>query len=304
MTTFNRGLSDEFVAAFNKKYDEGDWLKTYVDDSDVFLAIRDESVNFYYRGCSLLKLDRKDDALIGEIHYKYLLRPNLRKPYARVVDGTTDLPDDAGNLFMRHIDNVGDLKKAAEPYAGNEKTGVHDILIANHNILDVEIAFGIAGNEESDPSASRIDFAAIRESGEGAEIGFFEAKHFDNISELRAAGEAKEPKVVEQIKRYSNEIRTNRAAIIESYRQVCGNLRSLRGMAERHPARHAMLGGVADGSRKLRVDENPTLVVFGFDADQRGGKNWYPHREKLKQMLNGNVYFKGDTKEFVRGISV
>ena len=88
-------MDDEFVRAFNEEYDKGNWLRGLVDDKEVFLAIRENYVNFYYRGCSLLRLDWKGGAMTGEVHYKYLLQPDLTNPYVPVVEGIPDLPDDA-----------------------------------------------------------------------------------------------------------------------------------------------------------------------------------------------------------------
>ena len=156
MSNFERGLDGAFVTALNEEYEKGGWWQRFVNDEDIFIAIRKNRVNAYYRGCSLLKLDWKAGAIVGEVHYKYLLRPSLAKPYLKVKDGEVHLPDDPKQLFQHSIDDIGDLKRAAQPYAGEEKIGVHDILRSNHNILDVEIAFGA---DESDPSVSRLDFA-------------------------------------------------------------------------------------------------------------------------------------------------
>ena len=247
-----------------------------------------------------MKLDWKAGAIVGEVHYKYLLRPSLAKPYLKVKDGEVHLPDDPKQLFQHSVDNIDDLKRAAQPYAKEEKTGVHDILLSNHNILDVEIAFGA---DESDSSVSRLDFAAITEAGDGTNIVFYEVKHFDNKEELRASDKAK-PKVVQQIETYSGRLTKNHDQVRASYRLVCCNLRSLHGMRDRNPQRHAMIEAIADGSRELLLDNDPVLIVFGFDADQRVGKNWEPHRETLEAKLGRRVFFKGDSKEFVRGISV
>ena len=299
MSTFNRGLDKAFVDALNEEYDKGGWWRNLVDDKDTFIAIRENYVNAYYCGCSLLKLIWKTGVIVGEIHYKYLLRSSIcnQYEYVRVVDGRANLPDDTKSMFLSDIyNNVDDLKNAVGIYAEDEKKGVQNILDSNPNILDVEIAFGVGG------SAPRVDLVAIQNSSESAEIVFFEAKRFDNRKELRADGRAK-PKVIQQIETYQRKLRENRDAVIDSYRRVCCNLRSLRGMAERYPERHAMLEGVADGSRKLLVDENPGLLVFGFDADQKDGKNWKPHCEKLKTMLPKRAFFKGDSRDFVCDIS-
>ena len=113
-------------------------------------------------------------------------------------------------------------------------------------------------------------------------------KHFDN-GDLRTSGDV-EPKVIQQIETYSRLLRENRNAVIDSYRRVCRNLLGLRGLEERY----ATLEETANKSRKLCVDKDPVLIVFGFDADQRDGKNWRCHREKLGKKL-------GKDKIFLRG---
>lgn len=298
MSTFSRGLDSAFVAAFNEEYEKGGWLRGLVDDKEIFLAIREQCVNFYYRGCSLLRLERLKGAMVGQTHYKYLLRPDSDEKYVTVVDGRPDFRGDAKNLFLHGFDDIGALKKAAEPYVGAEKAGVHHIVRDNPNILDVEIAFGIGGTEESGASAPRVDFAAIRD----ATIVLYEAKHFDNRQALRAKAYGV-PEVVRQIETYRGLLEANRDAVISSYRRVCRNLLSLRGVAERHPERHAMLKDIASGSRRLELDPHPMLAVFGYDADQWSGKNWEPHREKLDRLLGGRVLQKGGSEQFVRGIS-
>ena len=302
MSTFNRGLDGAFVAAFNNEYDKGGWLRGLVDDSEIFLAIREHYVNFYYRGCSLLKLEHLDDAMVGQVHYKYLLRPDSDDPYITVLDGRPDFRVGARNLFLRGFDDIGALKRAVEPYVGTEKAGIQNIVRDNPNILDVEIAFRVSGTDETGASAPRVDFAAIRVADRRATVVLYEAKHFSNRQALRSAA-CRVPEVVKQIETYHGLLVANRDAVINSYRRVCCNLLSLRGVAERYPERHAMLKDIASGSRRLELDPHPRLVVFGYDADQRSGKNWQPHREKLDRLLGGRFLRKGRSEQFVRGIS-
>lgn len=303
MSTFNRGLTDEFVCALNKEYDKGGWWCRFVCDRDIFLAIRENYVNAYYRGCSLLRLSLEGDAIVGQIHYKYLLRPSMSNEYVKFSNGKLKL-DDAGIKFLTtvsEVDSLDSLKRAATPYADPEKTGVHDILKANGNILDVEIAFG---KDEADSGAPRLDFAALQpsgDSGDDVKVVFFEAKHFKNHA-LRKSGSA-EPGVVEQIATYRCKLCDNHDAIVESYSRVCCNLRSLHGVAERHPERHAILESIASGQLNLDIDPNPVLIVFGFDGDQKDGKHWKPHREKLQRMLEGRVHLRGNSAGFRSGIS-
>ena len=291
MSTFNRGLDDAFVEALNQEYDnKGSWWRRFVDDEDVFLAIHDNNVDAYYRGCLLISLSwrRPTCDFVGKIHYKYLLRPDLDNKYITVKeDGKVALPDDTTSWFLNDLSDIGNLKRAVRRYAGDEKKGVHDVVKANANILDVEIAFG---------GRARLDFAALQNSGEGVMIVFFEAKHFDN-TELRARND--EPKVVKQIETYSLELVRNGDAIISAYRRVCSNLLSLDGVADRYREHHTMLRSVVDGS--LTIDKNPVLIVFGYDRDQM--ERWKIHREKLEKGLPKRVHFRGKSKGFTRGIS-
>lgn len=287
MDTFSRGLDEEFVKALNHEYEkDGSWWKGFVDDTQLFIALRHNRVNVYYRGCSLLDLEwEKNKDIIGRVHYKYLLRPRLKNrnddEYVNVRDGRVCFPVKIKDLFVENLTGIQALKQATEPYAKQEKIGVHHVVLSNC-VLDVEIAFG-------GRSRKRIDFSVLQKAEKSVNIVFFEAKHFDS-RELRARIE---PKVIGQIGDYADLLRRNRKAIIDSYRRVCCNLWNLNGIDKRHPERHELLREVVDGSRQLRIDEEPRLAVFGFDEDQRVGKKWRYHREKLKSRLKSKVYFRG-----------
>ena len=74
---FTKGISDDFVNALLQ------WThwKEIITDKDLFLAIRDESVNIYFQGCSIFKISFQEKRLNIETHYKYHLNPDVRKPY-------------------------------------------------------------------------------------------------------------------------------------------------------------------------------------------------------------------------------
>ena len=192
-------------------------------------------------------------------------------------------------FFNENMADLKSLKRAARPYAGKEKIGVHNVIMANENIVDVEMQLG----------SDRVDFVALQETVRGINLVFFEAKHFAN-DELRAEGK---PKVVEQVGGYASMLSDNCKAIKESYSRVCANLTQLRGLAGRYPKRHEMMKRIADRPQDLFVDKNPRLVVFGFDGDQKNGPYWKPHLQKLKAAIEGGVLLKGDSREFRTGIS-
>ena len=49
--TFKRGLDPDFIEHLNEMYDSGNWWRNLVDNKELFLAIRDNSINIYYCGC-------------------------------------------------------------------------------------------------------------------------------------------------------------------------------------------------------------------------------------------------------------
>lgn len=298
--TFSRGLDDDFVTALNREYGEDGWWRKLVDDKETFVAIRDNRVNVYYCGCSLAEVWMESGKVVGRTHYKYLLRPSADAPFVRFEDGVYRLLGDASELFVESPADVGSLKQASKPFAGEEKTGIQGIIKANPNILDVEIAFGMRRTSTTGPAAPRIDFAALQTWESGLQVVFYEAKRFGNRGELRA--EKDMIPVVSQIQTYEELLKANRTKIETSYRRVCCNLRRLDGVRERHPDRHRMLRSMA--GKTLVIEERPRLVVFGFDNDQKFGKAWEPHRDALVAALGEErVLLKGTTTEFRTGIS-
>ncbi len=294
MTTrkFNRGISDDFVSALNGEYRKGGWWRNLVDDQGTFLAIRNDSVNVYYRGCSLIRLEFNNNRLQGYVHYKYLVHPDLgdAKEYIPVLGGMTQLEDHRSLIFLEDLANVGRLKDAVEPYAEEEKKGVQEIIRNNPNVLDVEVAISDTG------TAPRIDLAALHEVDGRVEVRFYEAKLFSN-PELRAS--QRDPKVIDQIGTYSRLLSAQRTDIEASYLKVCCNLSALDGVAERHPERDELLKSIAAGSARLHINTKPHLLVFDFDADQRDGVYWKPHRDKLQAELGGRLKMRGKAQDLI-----
>ena len=106
-----------------------------VDDNKLFLAIRNDCINFYFRGCSVLKLnwsDRKKE-ITGEIHYKYLLKPSIKdSPYVKFDEAGRRLPWKLGDLFLDNLnkEKINELKQSVKGYTDAEKSGVHDVVMS------------------------------------------------------------------------------------------------------------------------------------------------------------------------------
>lgn len=296
MSEFKRGISQKFVDRLNAEYEARGWWRTIADDRELFIAIRKDYINIYLNGNSLLKLWLEGKELVGETHYKYLLAPESPHPYAKVFGGKPRI-ENAASFFMDDLSNLRDLKRSANVYYEEEKKGVHQIVMSNFNVIDVEIAFSAKNEKTSKSGASRIDFAALRHGQDGPEVVFYEAKLFAN-KELRASDE--KIAVLNQLHRYKSFLHEKRTVLINSYRAVCGNLASLEGIKDRYKLMLDLMRNI----EKLSVNEEVRLVIFGFDIDQSTGANWAVHHEKLEKALGERLLLKGDAKRFTKGISL
>jgi len=303
MFIFNRGINEEFARKLNAEYERGGWWRSIVSDPDLFIAIREDYLNVYLNGNSLLRLRYDGENLVGQTHYKFLFQYDASTSYVPIVNGRAEIPVNSA-LSLRDLTDLPALKRAAAEYGGYEKAGVHRIVLSNTNIIDIEVAFSLNADDEINSSANRIDFVALRTVGEVPELVFYEAKLFNN-PEIRAKGAALPP-VLDQIADYGHLLAKHPIDLIRSYRRVCGNLASLLGVRDRYLTMLDMMQKLDDKKvpiAPLNLNEAVRLVVFGYDSDQDQGKIWKPHRAKLENSLVGRAFFRGDPAGFKRGIS-
>lgn len=184
MSPFNRKLDDDFVEALNCEYkkEEG-WSKRFVDDTELFLAIRENEVHVYCRGSGYCNSS-------GSMSEASSI-PNI---CPKVCLGAGNLQEND----LRFLD-IQELKCRAKGNHANKnkkgKSDVHNIILANpRNILNFEI--NVIG------SGSQIDFSTPFDGG----LRFYEAK----IAGIRArsdqnlAAQRESLPVVYQICHYAN----------------------------------------------------------------------------------------------------
>jgi len=304
-----RSLGESFLAALEAlaHAPHGGWWSDVLADPDLLLAVRDRSLNVYHRGASLFRITLAGAGVAAETHAKYLVRQ--RQALTRLgPDGGFDL--DSGSAVWTRYDGPGtlaEMKRAAAALSGLEKTGLHALVQASPNVVDVEIALTGAASAtapveqdeaEADaallapdaetPAASaqprlrqdRLDVASLEERGVPSEawLVFHEAKLAANPG-LRSTTT---PAIVAQVARYRASLTAQAERLAAGYPALCCDLVRLdalrravltaRGLdLAALPARDPLVAEVASGSRRLRVDPEPRLVVFGFDADQRDG---------------------------------
>ena len=301
-----RSLGKPFLAALEALAHEphGGWWADVLADPDLLLAVRDRSLNVYHRGASLFRITPAGTGVAAETHAKYLVRQ--RQALTRLgPDGGFDL--DPGTAVWTRYQGPGtlaEMKRAAAALSGLEKTGVHALVQASPNVVDVEIALtGAPAAPEPDgaeadaallapadagktvqapalPGQDRLDVASLEERGVPGEawLVFHEAKLAANPA-LRSKTT---PAIVAQVTRYRATLTAQAERLAAGYPALCHDLvrldalrqavRTARGLdANGLPPRDSLVAEVASGARIVRVDPEPRLVLFGFDADQRDG---------------------------------
>jgi hypothetical protein len=220
------------------------------------------------------------------IHYKYLLepsRPGGGNNYIRFNGKSFCVePRELVCTTYEPGKTLPRLISAALQYAGKEKSGVHVIAANNPTVIDLEIAFTDSREGGDDPKGLRIDLAALHPAENGqATLVFYEAKRADDS---RLHSDSKEPEVIQQMQTYDTFLKRHGEELVEAYREVCCILIRLRSVIRSRPI-PAIVEEVADGRRKLVIDKNAQLLVFGFNQPTKEGKGFKRRMQKLKTLL-------------------
>lgn len=286
----SHGVSDAFLDHLDQlaRQDGGSWWRDVLKRDDVFLAVRRNSLNVYYRGGSIFRIDDRGDGTVSpKTHVKYLVRQ--QQALAELVDGEFK-PNGIGWTHYVVGETLKDMIRAAGDLAGAEKSGLHPLIMGSPAVIDVEIALGRAQESEGNGSTAdgtassanrhqdRLDVATLERQGTDIAVVFHEAKHFTNAA-LRARSGS--PAVVDQLHRYRSALKHHAPALIARYQAACRAI--MRFDAMRRHVRpdggtgvplplNPMVQEVATGNATLTIDPDPRLIVFGFDADQKKGQ--------------------------------
>lgn len=289
----HRNLDPEFLDALEAMAaaPAPNWWQDVLRNEGLFIAVRRNSINVYYRGASIFKIDWINGRILPSTHIKYLVRQ--AQTYVPLIDGRFQYP--AAALMWEGYEGAETLRQvmqAATLFAGAEKTGLHPLLVGDPAIIDVEIALTRTATEEAAAQQDRLDAAVIRNTPTGPEVIFCEAKHFTNAA-LRASDENL-PAVIGQIKDYERALAKCAPSLVAGYVEVAKALVRINAMKGfvRHgdaPALHDAIREIADNGTRPVIDTKPHLLVFGFDKAQRDDPAWRKHLEKLERSLEGRV---------------
>ena len=307
----HRGVSEAFLDALDElaaSPSSSNWWRDVLASDDLFIAVRRNSLNVYYRGASIFKIDWQAGRVVPSTHVKYLLRQ--AQTYVPMRDGKFRYPS-APMLWERYDGPVTlrEVMQAAKSFAGAEKTALHPLLVGDPSVIDVEVALTRAAEEqEADDTATpsqepstrrqdRIDAAVACITAAGPTIVFHEAKHFANAA-LRASADSL-PALIGQIEDYERALTVYAPSLAAGYVEVAKALVRINEMkqlvrnGEAPKLDEAILQIAREGTRPV-IDTKPRLLISGFDKAQRDDPAWRKHSEKLESRLGGRVRAIGD----------
>jgi len=268
MATFERKLDQSIIDGLTKSDLWKNHLKEDCENQEVFLAIRNNKIGFYHKGGKLFGFDENSEF---KTHYKF----------AALINDTDTCYFTDAELQKKPISTFGKdndrIKENCKLYSGEEAEGVSKIYhkhsyLSNEDIvvLDIEVSFkAIDENKKQD----RIDILLY--DTKKRKLKFVEAKHFSN-SEIWSKSK---PKVIKQIDKYQEQIAKKKPEIIKAYENYI-----------------TVINKIFDKKLPLpnEVDEEVSLLIFGFDKNQLNGR--------LNELIRENQEYKGYKVYCIGGI--
>ncbi|MBY0522262.1 MAG: hypothetical protein K2R98_02625 [Gemmataceae bacterium] len=262
--SIKRTLSPKFVEALNRLYNSTpvSWWKHLVDDPDVFLAIRNGTINAYAGGGSIGRITWVNNTIQLAVHIEYLTLPGGHEtdPYIQLVPEAVPVSRPVVNTVDEYIRKLRYIKSRPRRFVGDERGGENVIASRNGCVIDMEAGFEEAtapANPEFEPEGSskgRVDLVCLND----ATLSFTEAKLYSN-SDLRSTTR---PAVCDQLADYHCWLvkRDTNAALRSCYQAVLRYYRELDGkFFDRHRTPEP---------QELLIDSIPRLLVFGYTGAQ------------------------------------
>lgn len=240
----------------------GLWINEIEKDcklQNVLLAIRNNQIDFYHKGGRLFNYDK--NGFKTHLKYASVIKSNGK-------DYLTERELVNYKLASDFETNYSRIKENCSNYSGIEAKGVSEIYhkhsyLSNSNVVVLDIEVSFQSIDELDKH-DRIDILFYNKSKRT--LQFVEAKHFSN----KEIWSVDIPKVVSQINRYETQIKHREKDILSECVDYVKALNGIFGLSLPEP---------------IDIDNKVTLLIFGFDNDQKNGK--------LKKLIIDNPVYKG-----------
>lgn len=257
---FIRHLDDEFIEQLNKLHDDtNSWWHKIVNYREVFVAIRNNSLNAYIKGGSIGRIEWQQGRIAFKVHHSYLVfaKPGKAR-YADLLlerNRPESICIDNAQAFAKNIAKVAGLINLQ---VGEERKAENKIAANNAIVVDKEAAFtseaekGDTGDVRQDDQAGRVDLVAV----DKGTLVFTELKLYSN-PELYARTE---PAVCGQLITYHRWLTDYSEEIVGAYEELGTLYGRLKGKTFKR--RCDLLNG------KLCIAPIPRLLIVGFDSEQ------------------------------------
>lgn len=252
------------------------------------LCIRNNYINIYSNGCSLLKYNPNTQNNMLLVHCKYLNYPEYnydKKSHYVPLDVNEEI-----NFAWEKI----------KCHTSKEKEEIAKYLEAQKNkgdflLIDLEIAFA---REQKGHVADRIDMACIYLKDGKPILRLIEVKLTDDarLKSDQAADQYKEPKIMRQMGHYQDFIRTQESNIKKSYKTVAENYLEFIKQGIIPENYFSSIGELSPKEilkmfiDRPQLDERPYLLLLGPNCLTKG-KNGQNHWQRLLELLE-NKYPK------------
>ena len=243
-TIFSRTLNESMVKNLLNEKLWNEKLKPDCLAGNVFMALRDNYISFYYKGGNLFTY--KNNRF--ETHIKY----------AALLDGVkgdyvTEKHLENAQPIRLFPDGYDSIKKNCLLHVKEEDDGISHLYhnfsyFSNANIvlLDIQVSFS------DDDGQDRIDFLLLNKSEN--KLRFIEAKLSKNKEIVADLDSDRNPKVITQIIRYQERIKNERAAILTAYKEYVKTINLIFGTTISAPN---------------DIDECVGLLIFKYDQNDK-----------------------------------
>jgi hypothetical protein len=261
---FSREIDDKIIKSLMATDLWTKKLSTDCSNGEVFFAIRDNYISFYYKGGNLFTFRNKgfsthvkhagviNGLSKGEISENDLSSAKLIDNF---LSGYDRIKENCEKYSLKEAQRVSCLYHK-NPYTSDKKKVV---------VLDIEITAPVDSDNQMD---------ILLFNKELKELRFIEAKLYDN-DEIKSKTK---PKVIEQMERYQDMI-NRRKDFLPAYQKCTNTLNKIFNLNLPEP---------------LKIDDKLGLLILDFDDDQKKGG-----LEKITKNLdayNISYYSKGDNE--------
>ena len=301
---FCRGLNgksfEQTKIFFNSKLGQEIKNARYGDQPAFNICIRDNYVNIYWRGCSVLKYCPNATKNKFLIHYKYVNEAHYRskeKTYIRLVSKGNDLIDeDASWSFRDNIVTAASKGRieAVDKYTIGEKKKLASYLNCTPLFLvDLEIAFTRKSTKKGKYVADRIDMARLDYKNSVPTLQLVEIK-IDSDSRLRSTFNKNSigdnpPEIMTEMRHYLEFLNNEKHQIDASYKKIANNYIDLGltdGMMNLYD--HNAEEVLSDFHKRGKIDSMPYLIIIGEMANMKTKRG--NHFQRLQELFERAKY--------------